>query len=336
MNTPEDDELRALLHNAVSDVQPERGLDAIQQQTQKVTPMKRNWFLATAGVAAAIAIVTGGVAFLNRDQTPTAGPAAGTSNPPTTGSVTPGGNASDPTPAVALPVYYLGDTPHGARLYREFRPSELQDTTATVAALDAALSGGAADPDYHSAWPASTSVNSATYAGDLITIDLHGDVHDRPAGMTQATAALSLQQLIYTAQAVVQKGRPPVQFLIDGKHTDQVLGEASSEPLSAASADSVQSAVWIINPAEGASLNSGFTVSGVAASFEANVPWELKQGDKVVRQGFATAPECCTASPYSFTVDAPPGDYTLVVHDDDPSAGEGPGVTQDTKDITIK
>jgi hypothetical protein len=40
-------------------------------------------------------------------------------------------------------------------------------------------------------------------------------------------------------------------------------------------------------------------------------------------------------SPYSFTVEAPPGDYTLVVHDEDASGGEGPGPWQDTKDLSI-
>ena len=64
--------------------------------------------------------------------------------------------------------------------------------------------------------------------------------------------------------------------------------------------------------------------------------WELKQGDRVVRNGFTTATECCTLSPYTFTVTHPPGDYTLVVHDTDESDGEGIGTSQDTKDITVR
>jgi hypothetical protein len=55
-----------------------------------------------------------------------------------------------------------------------------------------------------------------------------------------------------------------------------------------------------------------------------------------VRNGFTTAQECCTLSPYSFDVTAPPGDYTLVVHDTDESGGEGIGISQDTKDITVE
>ena len=59
-------------------------------------------------------------------------------------------------------------------------------------------------------------------------------------------------------------------------------------------------------------------------------------GDEVVRNGFTTARECCTLSPYSFTVTATPGDYTLVVHDTDESDGEGIGTSEDTKRITVE
>ena len=79
-----------------------------------------------------------------------------------------------------------------------------------------------------------------------------------------------------------------------------------------------------------------FEVTGLASAFEANVVWELTQGDRVVRHGFTTAAECCTLSPYSFTVTATPGDYTLVVHDTDESGGEGIGTNQDTKNITVE
>ncbi len=64
--------------------------------------------------------------------------------------------------------------------------------------------------------------------------------------------------------------------------------------------------------------------------------WELKRGAPTVRNGFTTAEECCTLAPYSFNVTAPPGDYTLVVHDTDESDGEGIGTSQDTKDITVE
>jgi len=93
--------------------------------------------------------------------------------------------------------------------------------------------------------------------------------------------------------------------------------------------------VQIDSPTDGATVSETFTVTGRAEAFEANVVWELKQGDKVVKTDFATAQECCTLSPYSFEVTAPPGTYTLVVHDTDES-GEGRPVNEDTKEIIVK
>jgi hypothetical protein len=94
--------------------------------------------------------------------------------------------------------------------------------------------------------------------------------------------------------------------------------------------------VLVESPAQDATVPTTFTVRGRAATFEANVVWELKRGDATVRNGFTTAQECCTLAPYSFTVTAPPGDYTLVVHDTDESDGEGIGTSQDTKAISVQ
>jgi len=72
-----------------------------------------------------------------------------------------------------------------------------------------------------------------------------------------------------------------------------------------------------------------------ASAFEGTVQWELQKGDTVVERGYATTKECCTLSPYTFRFSAPPGDYTLVVHDEDPSGGEGTGTSSDSKQIRV-
>ena len=43
-----------------------------------------------------------------------------------------------------------------------------------------------------------------------------------------------------------------------------------------------------------------------------------------------------TLSPYSFEVEADPGEYLLRVYDADMSGGEGPGEQEDTKRIVVR
>jgi len=216
-------------------------------------------------------------------------------------------------------------------------------TTRSRAAVEEAVAGTPDDADYRNPWPDGARAGQVSFDGDIITVslepaDLGGPelgLHDLPAGMSKAEAQIAIEQVIYTVQAAFQQGRHPVQFLINGERTDTVLGVPTSEPLSQGQDFDVLAMVWIIEPAEGAKLQSPFKVSGLANAFEANVQWELMQGDALVDSGFTTARECCTMAPYSFKVTAPPGDYTLVVHDSDPSDGEGFGPTYDTKNITV-
>ncbi len=59
--------------------------------------------------------------------------------------------------------------------------------------------------------------------------------------------------------------------------------------------------------------------------FEANVQWELMQGDTVVKQGF-TQPRSAARWRRTPSRSRPrPARYTLVVHDEDASGGRGPG-----------
>jgi hypothetical protein len=95
--------------------------------------------------------------------------------------------------------------------------------------------------------------------------------------------------------------------------------------------------VSIEEPAQDTTVDSPFRVAGDAVAFEATVVWELRDGDRVVQEGSAMARECCTLSPYSFEVTAPPGSYTLVVHDEDASGGaEGAGQVEDTKRVVVR
>jgi hypothetical protein len=158
--------------------------------------------------------------------------------------------------------------------------------------------------------------------------------------MTEEYAGEAVQQVVYTLQAAVQ-GRSAVQFTLNGNPIDQVLGVPTSEPLANAPQNDVLALVSITAPEEGAVVSGSFTANGVANSNEANVPWQLKQGDKVVKSGFSTA-EGWMDKLYPWETEPidvsglAPGEYTFVAMTDDPSGGEGFGPQVDTRSITVR
>ena len=98
--------------------------------------------------------------------------------------------------------------------------------------------------------------------------------------------------------------------------------DEADEPLAQGDPMAVQASVWVISPQEGDTVGRTFTVEGRGAFFEANVSWQLLQDGAVVDEGFTTAKEGMTLSPYSFEVTAEPGDYVLHLLASDYS-GEG-------------
>lgn len=337
-------QLRDLLHEAVSDLEPDDRLAALRTRTQEV-PMTRTLrpWLPAAVVAAAAALVIGGFALLGQDgPEPGPGPTPSRSaaeSPSPTPTPTPSSSTSPSATPGAVPVYYLGDTPGGPRLYREFRAAT-GAADPTRAGLEA-LVATPLDPDYRTAWPAGAFAEAA-YDGDLITVTLADPgLRDRPPGMDRATARLAVQQVVYTLQAAVQK-RAPVQFRTAENPIDQVYGVPTAEPIVNDPPLETLALVNVTSPEQG-QVVSGDTlaVSGVASSFEATVPWEVQDADgRVVVRGFSTAKGWLDRLyPWSGEVDLSglaPGEYTFIARTDDPSGGEGPGPTEDSKQFTLR
>ncbi|WP_203338099.1 Gmad2 immunoglobulin-like domain-containing protein [Nocardioides limicola] len=333
-----DDQLRRLLHDAVADVTPTDRLSAIRASTTtKEDPMASSKFAVIAASVIGTAAVIAGIAWAG-GMFGSPEPLPPTSDPTTTQEPTP-----DPEPepdpvheTFTAAVYYLGDTPMGVRLYREFQ--QVSDETHLLAAVRAAVQGTPNDPDYWSPWPG-TEVLSATEDGDQIRIELDSvpsasDVAD------SNEASQALEQVIYTAQAAIGQ-RLPVQFMAGGNPVAEVFGQPTSEPLAEGEWMSVLSLVSISDPAEGSTVSGGtLRVNGVASSFEATVPWRILADGTEVDAGFFAAEGWLEQLyPYGDDIDVSalePGTYVLEVSTDDPSDGEGPGAFVDTRTFVIE
>ncbi len=306
-----DDDITRLLHDAVDDVQPRR--EAADFGTRTGTDLderggKVAWIRGAVAAAAAVVVVTGGAAYLHSRSGPGITPAAGRT--------------------VDATVYFVGKTGVGQRLFSESH--EMSDVTVSdvQAAVDAALAMPT-DPDYHSAFAPGTQATVTEEQDGTVEVDFTSGAELAP-GMHVSTA---LQSLVWTVDAAVNRPAP-VRFTIGGQVPSSLFQAPSKDSYTAAPADDILSPISV-DLTDGAQINSGTTIRGKANAFEANVVWTLQQGNVVVRHGFATANQCCTLSPFAFTLDAPPGAYTLTVSDTDPSGGEGHGVTSDTKTVQI-
>jgi hypothetical protein len=318
-------DLTALLHEAVEHVEPTNRLAAIQQQTRP--RRSRRWYLAGGAVLAAAAVITA-VALAAQ---PSTDPGPDPSRQPT---AVDSGSAG----ARASAVYYLGDTPQGTRLFREFHETKADPLAAGVRWLTTTP----IDPDYRTAWPQDAFAGGwIDYPGGLATVQLDDDsLRDRPVGMSPAQARLAIQQVVYTVQAAAQQ-RIPVQFQVEGRPIDQVLGVPTSEPLDRAPELDVLALVSISNPTEAHSVEGSFTADGVASSFEGTVHWELRDADgEAVRTGVAQGTMEDHLTPWATgpidVSDLPGGSYVFEARTDDPSEGEGGGPVVDTRTVVIR
>ena len=253
-----------------------------------------------------------------------------------TPSASDAGSTATTTPdTVAVPLYFVGRTPVGPRLYREFRNVEADNPVDEALALLAA--GDALDPDYSTLLPEGVPTLVQGDMTEAIGINLPSlDWSERPEGMSAKEAKLAVQQIVHTVQGALQS-RAPVEFFYDGLAPVLGFDDASFE---AAPQNNVLAFVNVTEPAQDAAVADTFTASGVANSFEATVPWEIQDQDGAkVLDGFATADGWGDhLYPWQSQVDVSglaPGTYTFVARTDDPSDGEGAGPTEDTKTITV-
>jgi Immunoglobulin-like domain of bacterial spore germination/Sporulation and spore germination len=270
-----------------------------------VTPM---------AVAALVAMVLAGCGRPEPQRSPTAAGTTATAGPATTATNNPG-TATNPGER-ALPIYYVAQTAAGPRLQREFHRLPAADPgSAAVREMLAHPTG--IDPDYHNPWPQGTSLRApVTSTADAIAVDL----------TAASPSDLATQQLVFTVQGALGS-TAPVHLLRNGV--------ATGPPIPRGDPYALRSLVQIDAPADGTSTPSPVTVTGEAAVFEATLHWAVVSGTTTIRTGVASTAEGQVFAPFRFTLDLPPGRYTVQISEDDPSDGAGRPVLTDNRTITV-
>lgn len=299
-----DTRLAELLHDAVADVEPaDRILEIRERTANPARSAARPWLYAAGATVLATAATVAAFALLGDDPAVDTGPT----------------HEGHDDHTILVPAYFVGDTPAGPRLYREF--DEVPAADRIQAALDR-IEQPPTDPDYRTSWTAD-SFGDVTIDDDSIDVEL---------GVNDLSDDLAVQQVVYTLQAAAGE-RLPVWFWLEGQR--------GNAPYSAAPQLDVLSLVSISDPAEGNSYEGSFTARGRASSYEATVPWAIRDGDTVVKEGFATAGGW-TDRLYGWETEVDltgiePGEYTFVAMTSDPSGGaEGAEVFEDTRTITVR
>ncbi|GAA4801979.1 Gmad2 immunoglobulin-like domain-containing protein [Nocardioides caeni] len=236
-----------------------------------------------------------------------------------------------------VPVYYVGDTPQGDALFREF--SQASGIDPLVASAAAVTAGDPVDPDYRTPWPRGRFV-SVVETSDAIVVEVPEASWLEADDLDAELAELAVQQLVYSLQGTIGK-RLPLRVEYDGQPAPTLLGVDASAGLTAKPELDVLALVNVTEPAEGTTVGGTFTANGRASSFEATVPWRIEDSTgEVVLTGFSTADGWLEKLyPWETEVDVSslaPGSYTFIAATDDPSAGEGGGPTEDSKRITVE
>ncbi len=310
MNRPDselDEQLADLLRDAVADIEPaDRLADVRARIPRRATP--RRWGLVAGGGALVVAATVTAIALATNPSPVT--------TEPDVAKDPPGGTT-------AVPAYFVGETPTGDRLYREFQA--VQDATPGLSGL-ALLESGATDPDYTTLWPDGSFEEQISEPEDgVVHVYLTDAAPEDPSD-------LALQQVVYTVRAGLQE-QVEVAF-----HR----GEAVVDTVAAAPQLRTLSLVNLSDPSEGQEVSGTLDVKGVANSFEATVPWRIVQGSEVVSEDFFTAEGSMGTRvfPFEGEIDVSslePGTYTLIVETSDPTGGsEGPGAYSDSRSFVIE
>ena len=245
--------------------------------------------------------------------------------------------ASSPAPGSAtVTAFYVRD--QRGRLWVEQEQQTLAAPTVGVAraAVVATVEGEPRDPALVTLAPDGTRVLDVQRDGDVVTVDLSGEVRTAPGG--SASEEAFAQQLAWAGGQF--PGVTGVRLLVDGQPVEELWGHLDwSTPI--APDEFARAPIEITAPAHGATVAPGpLEVEGFADVFEATLLVSLTDPEgEIVADGFVTA-SCGTGCRGAFTwmpdteLDAA-GTWTVGVTADDASAGEGPPPFAAMRDVTV-
>ena len=285
--------------------------------------------------AAVVGLAAGGVAVAigQNDDNPNDGIAGQPDDEQTTAPATtpaPSASPSNTNAAasnVTVPVYYVMDDGKDLRLYREFHKVPALPEGKIATTVDQMFGDKAMDPDYSSSWSKASKVLSVTKSGATATVDLSAFPSVGADAETKA-----VQQLVYTVTATDNTVKK-VLLLVDGKapqsgHSDW------SQPVARALAGDVQGWIWLLSPTEGSTVGSPVKIEGYGTAFEATINWQVRQGDRVVKEGNTQGGANGVFREFADTVPLAPGTYEMWAFEY--SANDGSITNLDTKTFTVK
>jgi Immunoglobulin-like domain of bacterial spore germination len=309
--------VREALRHEADVVEPSgAGLGAIWARTTRGRPAGRaraGWLagasaaLATAAAVTAIALVGSGELGTTDGDSP--------------------GPVGRPADLQSLQVFYLDGVPErigepGSEtvddpgLYREVHQVAVPGNPVEPAVREL-VSSTPADVDYVNPW-SGTDVRSVDVQANRVVVEVDAPPVTGYEGPAQ-------QQLAHTVTAAA--GRDVAVVLRTANRTYR--------PTHAAPASEAFARIWVDTPQQGVAVDSPVRFTGMAATFEGNVAYEILRSDRVVASGATISRGGMGVwSGWSFTERLRPGAYRLVVFDEDPALGGRRDV--DTKDFTVR
>jgi hypothetical protein len=241
-----------------------------------------------------------------------------------------------------MPIYFVGQTQHAFRLYREFRTIRKVDGPIS-SAVSAMTRLRPLDPDYANPWRPASWVHVGQQ-GKTLTVDLSADAFAN-TNVGGELATLAVQQLIHTATAAAHVGghdATAVIITVDGKPADVWGVIHVGAPMTRAPMIDVQAQAWITAPQQGDVFPAGrVRFTGYGTSFEAVFHWEIKSaGGRTIAHGEAMGGSMGEYGALEWTVKLARGSYTVRLATDDPSGDgehhEGHGPVVDTKSFAVR